>query len=407
MKLPCQVPLLLVACLWILPQKSRAQLDRQRLDLEFHGSIGNAPSGILEAPIDQDRIACGARVTQTTYIGTNVLSSLTLIYCNLLDWNDQVFGETLGNPIGDSHIALCPEMHFVNGAQAIYLQHKFLGHVLFYSIIGINCNNFDLDSSSIVQVGKESPSAPKSYALKQGPTQIFSDNRFLRAVEGATLKDDDSSEEKITDIDIIGEPLPPRVSTAEITGFWEAGSSGPDIQLSLTVSSTVGSKTSFVKAQSYSFSTSVSTGFTFAGVGASTDLTSTTASSVSTAIEKTLSQTESRTISVSCGDPNDSPSGRWQLWQWSMTQSDDATGIGFSIATEHFICTSSLIEPPRCPVAYCADRFCQRCASPFEELGVKDDAGGGGADDSDGDEDDEDDEGCFSFKWLSGFLPFN
>lgn len=175
-------------------------------------------------------------------------------------------------------------------------------------------------------------------------------------------------------------------SDAPVEGNWTNVGSGQNPEFSLTESVTFGQSTTITETDTTTFSQSITAGFEFKAVSASVSVGFEQSSSVSSAVTETFEKTTAETFSTSCSNI-DTTTG-YAIWQWTMGQPDDSSGIGFNIKTSHFECTRSITEIPRCPLGFCAfdDPICQTCREPFEDLSIE----------SPDPEDDETDPGCFS-----------
>jgi len=148
------------------------------------------------------------------------------------------------------------------------------------------------------------------------------------------------------------------LSTARIVGSWVLVGSGPNVDQLVTGSMEWTNHQDSTTETTNALTTSVSAGFEFEMLSASTEISGTAATTVGRSMGVSFGLKEARTFSVTCPQ-NDHV---MFLWKWDMHQEENDIGPGFESKSLNFICTSLSLSP-KCPLLDCKDDECQTCVS--------------------------------------------
>ena len=297
--------------------------------------------------------ACGAEMKFEDAVGASddtAGNGLMLTYCHLDNWYAQSVKEIYAGIWGDwKGMQMCTSGYYVDGGQVRFEGSQGGGDDTALNGLNLRCRNKS-GATAWVMVWPgtwgdwiTAVTVPNKYAK-------LANVRFEDSQGGA----DDTA---MNGLQFRYETPNNGVSAAPVIGQWKTLGSAPDIGTTLTESMETTEETETNTEQSASFSASIESGFSFGSVTLSASFSSTTANSVSS----TLTIKEERSITVACPDIAESPTGTWFLWQWVMGQPPDAIGPGFSMNSNHYKCTPSIGQDPKCPLGFCADNLCQQC----------------------------------------------
>lgn len=169
----------------------------------------------------------------------------------------------------------------------------------------------------------------------------------------------------------------PPLPWQNITGDWiekQTANGYAGISMELTVGTSSTDSTATTESWSKSFTTAVSSGFSFEGVSGSVSISGTVAEQTATTVTSATTHTMEQSCTVDCPSPASLKMGYNYLgvWQWVMDgyQKGEKTTTVQSCTFFCIYSASSEPIPPKCPPTDCAasDNFCQTCLPSTDDV---------------------------------------
>ena len=288
-------------------------------------------------------------------------NGLRLMFCDIGDWgSNQKTIEIYGGEWGDwKGMKMCPDGYFIDGAMVRYKGKQGSGDDTALNGLKIHCRGYTHSTKST----NGNTSWVTVYEGNWGSWKFYVGNseKFVKAAQIQFEGSDASDDTAWNGLQFRSEYPSDGLSRQAIQGSWRLMGSGPKITYQLEHWIQTSNSKSLTRTQMKSLTTTVEAGIEFEGVGSlKTTISETNSREVAKQVSSTITLTQREIINASCGE-RAADVNNWFVWQWVMEQDKDDWGEGVSMKTNHFRCTDSSRQPPRCPMGFCQDSFCQVC----------------------------------------------